>query len=133
MKDFLRDYLKYKDTRISGPYGPLKILAPAESLLASLTRMFASLTSSSTSSPSTSSLPPSLPTENVCPPPSYKNVCPPPSSKNVCPPPGVEQTWDRYIAILLLGPNIGRFQTYRCVYVVSLTGLSQKILLLSHL
>ena len=31
-------------TRISGPYGPLKILAPAESLLASLTNMFSSLT-----------------------------------------------------------------------------------------
>ena len=50
-------------TRISGPYGPLKILAPAESLLASLTRMFASLTSSSFS-PSTSSSQPSPQTEN---------------------------------------------------------------------
>ena len=54
-------------TRISGPYGPLEILAPAESLLASLARMFATLTSSS-SSPSTSLSPPSSPTENVCPP-----------------------------------------------------------------
>ena len=34
----------YICTRNSGPYGPLKILAPAESLLASLTNMFASLT-----------------------------------------------------------------------------------------
>ena len=31
-------------TRISGPYGPLKILPPAESWLTSLTNMFASLT-----------------------------------------------------------------------------------------
>ena len=44
-------------TRISGPYGPLKILVPAESLLASLTRLFALLTSLS-SSTSTSSWPP---------------------------------------------------------------------------
>ena len=69
---------KYGNTRISGPYGPLKILAPAESLLASLTRMFASLTSSS--SPLTSSSPWASSTYNVCPPsPQYKNVCPPPS------------------------------------------------------
>ena len=54
-------------TRISGLYGPLKILASAESLLA---RVFASLTSSS--SPSTSSSTPSPPTENVCPPHSVK-------------------------------------------------------------
>ena len=39
---------KYKRTRISGLYGPLKVLAPAESLLASLT-------SSSSPSPPTSS------------------------------------------------------------------------------
>ena len=45
----------------------------------------------------------------------------------------LNQTLNRYIAILLLGPNIGRFQTYRCVYVVSMTGLSQKISLLSYL
>ena len=38
-----------------------------------------------------------------------------------------KQTLNRYIAILLLGPNIGSFQTYRFVYVVSMTGLSQKI------
>ena len=31
-------------SRISGPYGPLEILAPAESLLASFTRKFGSLT-----------------------------------------------------------------------------------------
>ena len=36
--------MTYERTRISGPYGPLKILAPAESLLASLTNMFALLT-----------------------------------------------------------------------------------------
>ena len=36
---------KYRYTRISGPYGPLKIIAPAKSLLASLTRIFASLIS----------------------------------------------------------------------------------------
>ena len=35
-----------------------------------------------------------------------------------------KQTWARYIAILVLGPNINRFQTYQCVYVVSSTGLS---------
>ena len=34
----------YIITRISGLYGPLKILVPAEILLASLTIMFASLT-----------------------------------------------------------------------------------------
>ena len=45
-------YSKYLQTRISGPYGPLKILAPAESLLASLTRMFALLTSPSSKSTS---------------------------------------------------------------------------------
>ena len=44
-------------TRISGPYGPLKILAPAKSLLASLTSFF--------SSPSTSSLQPSPPKEKL--------------------------------------------------------------------
>ena len=47
MKDFHRDDLKYKETRISGPYGPFKILAPAGGLLASLTRGLASLAESS--------------------------------------------------------------------------------------
>ena len=35
---------KYHSTRISGPYGPLKLLAAAESLLPSLTKMYALLT-----------------------------------------------------------------------------------------
>ena len=47
VEDLLPTYLQ---TRISGPYGPLKILVPAESLLALLT--------SSSSPPSTSSTPP---------------------------------------------------------------------------
>ena len=41
-RDWDFDNLFY--TRISRPDGPLKILAPAESLLASLTKIFASLT-----------------------------------------------------------------------------------------
>ena len=45
----------YIYTRISGPYGPLKILAPAKSLFTSLTRIFASLTRKFTSLTSISS------------------------------------------------------------------------------
>ena len=108
----LKACLKYKSTRISGPYGPLKILAPAESLLALLSRLFVSLTYIFSSTSTLSEPPPSL-TEIVCYPPSCKNVCPPngvkmflppwcvkmsvplpivkkclspPSSRNVCPP-----------------------------------------------
>ena len=71
--------VKSYQTRISEPYGPLKILPPAESLLASLTNMFALLTE--VFAPFT---------RNVCPPPCVCEKCLSPPSllsvRNVCPP-----------------------------------------------
>ena len=66
-------FLNYELTRISEPYGPITNLAPVESLLASLTKMFASLL---------------LPTINILITTLNSNIYwpPTPQCKNVCPP-----------------------------------------------